>query len=280
MFPSKPTFTEKDLPDLKGKVYMVTGSSAGIGKELARILYAKNAKIWVAARSESKATKAIEEIKASAPSSAGELVFLPLDLADLTTIKPSVERFLAAESTLHVLFNNAGVMMPNDTAGMTAQGYELHLGVNNVGTFLLTALLTPLLVATAKKSPANTVRVVWVSSSGAEMFAEEGVAISEETLRDFATVKANRYGLSKAGNWLHAVEFAKRHRADGIVSIPLNPGNLRSELFRDSGVGLKFLARTVGYPVVNGAYTELFAGLSPDVTLDNSGEWGEYRLLC
>jgi len=280
MFPSKPTFTEKDLPDLKGKVYMVTGSSAGIGKELARILYAKNAKVWVAARSESKATKAIEEIKASAPSSAGELVFLPLDLADLTTIKPSVERFLAAESTLHVLFNNAGVMMPNDTAGMTAQGYELHLGVNNVGTFLLTALLTPLLVATAKKSPANTVRVVWVSSSGAEMFAEEGVAISEETLRDFATVKANRYGLSKAGNWLHAVEFAKRHRADGIVSIPLNPGNLRSELFRDSGVGLKFLARTVGYPVVNGAYTELFAGLSPDVTLDNSGEWGEYRLLC
>lgn len=82
-----------------------------------------------------------------------------MDLADLSTIKGSVQKFLEQEDKLHVLFNNAGVMNPAP-GSKTAQGYELQLGTNNIGTFLFTKLLTPTLAATAKAETPGTVRVV------------------------------------------------------------------------------------------------------------------------
>jgi retinol dehydrogenase-12 len=129
--PPKPNFTKKDLRDLYGKVYTVTGSNIGVGKEHARMLYEKNAKIYIAARSEEKAIKAIEDIKRASPTSTETLVFLYLDLSDLNKVKQSAESFLAQEGTLHVLFNNAGVMVsPSVPPAKSAQGYELGLGVN------------------------------------------------------------------------------------------------------------------------------------------------------
>lgn len=275
MFPPKPDFTENDLPNLHGKVYIVTGSTAGVGKELARILYLKNAKVYMAARTESKANKAIEEISKAAPTSKGSLIFLPLDLADLSTIKASVERFLATESKLHVLFNNAGVQSLDPLDVKTAQGYEINMGVNCVGTFLFTKLLTPLLIATAKLEPANTVRVVWVSSSGTEFTAVKNIGVDIDNL-DYKKKEEPalvRYGLSKAGNWCQGVEFAKRYAADGVISIPLNPGNLDSELYREQGKIFKLVTKLILYPSLQGAYTELFAGLSPKITLEKTGSW-------
>lgn len=245
-----------------------------MGKELARILYTKNAKVYIAARSEEKATQAIEDIKRAAPESRGALFFLRLDLADLTTIKPTVQKFLQQESKLHVLFNNAGVMKPDEGAA-SAQGYELQLGVNNVGTFLFTKLLTPILAATAKTERPGTVRVVWVSSSAAEapLSPKGGVVMDNlDYHKDMGWLA--KYAISKAGNYLHGSEFAKRHRADGIVSVSLNPGNLNSDLWRNqSNVTAKLLQWFVLHPVILGAYTELFAGLSDDVTMEKTGGW-------
>jgi len=147
----------------------VTGSNTGIGKEVAHILYSKNAKVYVAARSEEKAGRAIEAIKKAFPNSEGELVFLRLDLADLTTIKASAEEFLSKETKLHVLFNNAGIWAQLKGSPKTVQGHALEIGVNNIGPFMFTKLLTPLLIATARTEPSDTVRVVWVSSVGAEL---------------------------------------------------------------------------------------------------------------
>ncbi|RDW86026.1 hypothetical protein BP5796_04351 [Coleophoma crateriformis] len=274
IFPPKPKFTEKNLPDLQGKVYLITGSNTGVGKQLARLLYSKNAKVYIAARSELKAKQAIADIQKAAPTSTGALAFLHLDLGDLTTIKASVERFLAAESKLHVLFNNAGVMRTEKEITRTAQGYESHIGINNVGTFLFTKLLTPILVATAKSEAPNTVRVIWVSSSGTEFLAHKNVGVALDNL-DFHIEKApmERYSISKAGNWCHGVEFAKRYKSEGVISISLNPGNLSSDLFRDQGALFKIFVKLVQYPPINGAYTELFAGLSPRITLALSGSW-------
>ncbi|KAF4632434.1 hypothetical protein G7Y89_g5702 [Cudoniella acicularis] len=95
IFPPKPSFTEEDLPSLEGKVYIVTGSNTGVGKCLAQLLYSKNATVYIAARSRPKSEKAIEGIIAAHPRSSGKLVFLPLDLSDLTTIKASVTEFLS-----------------------------------------------------------------------------------------------------------------------------------------------------------------------------------------
>ncbi|KAH8178450.1 short chain dehydrogenase domain-containing protein [Sarocladium implicatum] len=274
LYPPKPAFTEEDLPDLSGKVYLVTGSNTGVGKELARMLYYKHGRVYVAARSEEKALQAIEDIKAAAPDSKGELVFLHLDLADLRTIKASANQFLSKESRLDVLFNNAGVMVP-DPSSRTAQGYEMQLGVNNVGTFMFTELLTPLIVDTAKTAPENSVRVIWVASSAADAPTAPTNGVDMDNL-DYSKDKSDmyKYMVSKGGNVLHSYEYSRRHASDGIVSVALNPGNLNSDLWRTQGwAASAFLKAVFLHPVKNGAYTELFAGLSPKVTMKHPGDW-------
>lgn len=251
---------------------------------MAQILYSKNANVYVAARSEDKANRAIADIKKTWPHSKGKLIFLHLDLADLSTIKPTVERFTSQESQLHVLFNNAGVQALKNTDGSikTAQGHELHLGVNVIGVFLFSKLLTPTLVATAKTEPPNTVRVVWVSSMGTEVIGEKSCGISLDYLKYWPSMSPlERYGLSKAGNWLHGAEYAKRYQADGVVSIPCNPGHLQTDLYREGGRLFKAALGVLAlFPPINGAYTEIFAGLSPAITMKESGEWGELFPHC
>ncbi|KAF7538961.1 hypothetical protein G7054_g2545 [Neopestalotiopsis clavispora] len=265
-FPPQPEFTEENIPALDGKVYLVTGSNTGIGKEVARLLYTKNAKVvYVAARSDTKAQQAIEDIKQSAPSSSGSLVFLHLDLSDLHHVKSAAESFVAQEQRLHGLFNNAG-LMGSEPLQKTAQGYEISLGVNCVGTFLFTKLLTPVLAATASVSLPNTLR------------AHEGVGLATNNLDYHEPVVATtRYGLSKAGVWALGVEYGRRHgpgTRDGVVSVPINPGNIRSELQRDQSWLFKFLTGFLLHPTINGAWTELYAAFSPEVAaVDFSENW-------
>lgn len=217
-FPPKPDFTEKDIPDLSGKVCLVTGANTGVGREVARILYSKNATVWVASRSEEKGRNAIDGIKKEHADSQGALKFLKLDLADLTTISASADEFLAAEERLDVLFNNAGVMTPPE-GSKTKQGYELQLGTNCLGHFLFTKKLTPLLQSTAKTAPKDSVRVIWVSSSAADGLSPKG-GVDMDNL-DYKKPQniLHKYGVSKAGNFYHNTEFAKRFKDDGIVSV-------------------------------------------------------------
>ncbi len=234
--------------------------------------------VYVVARSETKALQAISDIKSSAPSSSGSLVFLQLDLSDLRSVRDAAENFLAQEQRLHTLFNNAG-LMGSEPLQNTAQGYEISLGVNCVGTFLFTRLLTPVLAATAKSSLPNTVRVIWLSSFACELRAHEGVGLSTDNL-DYhdPVIATTRYGLSKAGVWALGVEYGRRHGPgkDGIISVPIEPGNVRSELQRDQSFMFKLLTGWLLYPTINGAYTELYAAFSPDVaTATLSENWGE-----
>lgn len=283
-FPPKPTFTDMDIPsDLAGKVYMVTGANCGMGKELARVLYSKNAKVYMACRSEEKGSKAIADIKKTTPKSKGILVFLQLDLADLTKVKTAAQSFLAQESSLHVLFNNAGVMVGSQNPPLkTVQGYELALGVNCVGTFLFTKLLSPLITATARSEPADTVRVVWLSSFGLGQYAPEDRGIDMENLDYHIPVPhVDRYGISKCGDWLLGVEYARRYKAEGIVSVPINPGNVRTLLARDQSWLLQLIASAIVYPIINGVYTQLFAAFSPEITTkkaDWTTNWSKLAL--
>ncbi|KAH6890685.1 hypothetical protein B0T10DRAFT_439864 [Thelonectria olida] len=276
-FPGSPKFTEKDIPNLTGKVCIVTGSNTGVGKETARMLYSKNANVYLAARSEEKTRQAIESIKASAPAdSKGHLSFLRLDLADLSTIKSSAQEFLAKERELHLLINNAGVGYP-EQGSKTKQGYELQLGVNCVGPFLFTKLLTPILASTAKQSPPDSVRVVWVSSSASEGISPKGFMDNLDYHNDKSSF--HKYCISKIGNYFQATEFALRHKKDGVVSIAMNPGNLDSDFWRTQGSIMSFvLRRTVLHPPVYGAYTEIYSAFSPDITMAKTGSfvapWG------
>ncbi|KAI0834864.1 short-chain dehydrogenase [Hypoxylon sp. FL0890] len=273
IFPGKPTYTEKDIPDLAGKVYLVTGANTGVGREVAQILFSKNAVVWAAARNEEKGRNAIQSIREAHPESTGRLEFLHLDLSDLTTIKKSAETFLSKEKKLHVLFNNAGVMMPPQ-GSKSPQGYELQIATNNLGPFLFTKLLTPTLAETAKVSPEGSVRVIWVSSSAAETIIPVKGGIDLGNLDYKKDIfYAYKYGVSKVGNYYHSTEYARRHRKDGIVSLSLNPGNLKTDLDRYCNAFEMIFRKLTVYPAVNGAYTELFAGLSNEVTLEKSGGW-------
>ena len=289
----KPQFTEANVPDLSNKVskpdlaaiaiadwrltpiqvIVVTGSNTGVGKEIAQIVYAKNARVHLMARSEEKTKKAMESIKSAAPDSTGSLNFIHLDLADLTSIRSSAQEFLKKETQLHILFNNAGVAFPEKGA-KTAQGYELQLGVNDLGTFALTQLLTSTLVSTAKSSPAGSTRVVWASSSAGESVPVKTFADNFRRPDDLPS--HTQYFMSKLGNYLHAAEFAAQHKSENLVSVSLNPGNLDSELWRTQGPFVSWmLRRLVLYPPVYGAYTNLFAAFSPEVTLERSGSYSE-----
>ncbi|KAI1325341.1 putative estradiol 17 beta-dehydrogenase [Xylariaceae sp. FL0255] len=268
-FPPKPSFTEKNVPDLSGKVCLVTGANTGIGKETAYTLYAKHAKVYIAARSETKAREAIRHIKQLVPDSTGSLVFLHLDLADLANVKTAAETFLSSEDKLHTLFNNAGVFVsPAQPPPVTAQGHELALGVNCVGTFLFTQLLTPALqAASASSNDAKSVRVIWLSSYTLELRAHKDYGLRTDNL-DYHSpiVNTERYGLSKCGVWCLGVEYARRYGGgdNGIVSVIINPGNLTTELQRDQGFIIRLITFLVGYPAPYGASTELFAAFSPE----------------
>ncbi|KAI0884829.1 NAD(P)-binding protein [Annulohypoxylon maeteangense] len=255
---------------------IVTGSNTGVGKEIAQVLYSKNARVYMMGRSEERMKNAIQSIKKAVPQSAGDLTYIHLDLADLETIKPSVEKFLAKEQKLDVLFNNAGVAFP-EKGSRTKQGYELQLGVNCIGVFALTKLLTPTLVSTAKTSQPNSVRVVWVSSSAAQAANAKG--FMNQVYNNHKGSLFDQYSTSKLGNFLQSTEFAGRHKKDGIVSTSLNPGNLDSDLWRTQGpITTWFLKTMLLYPSIYGAYTCLFSGFSPQVSLEKSGShiapWG------
>ncbi|GAW12476.1 hypothetical protein ANO14919_018460 [Xylariales sp. No.14919] len=275
--PSKPRFVENDVPDLKGKVTIVTGSNTGLGKEIAQVLYSKNAKVYMLTRSEEKTQKAIESIKAAVPDSSGELTYLHLDLADLPSIKATVEEFRRRESQLHLLFNNAGVAFPQSGA-KTKQGYALEIGVNCLGPFALTKLLAPTIVSTAKAAPPNSVRIIWVSSNASEGFSPKNYVHNVEHAENLTAV--GKYFSSKLGNFLHGAEFANRYKADGVVSVSLNPGALDSDLWREQfSLVQSFLRATLLHPPIYGAYTCLFAAFSPEITLEKSGTyvapWGQ-----
>ncbi|MCJ1282869.1 hypothetical protein MMC26_002195 [Xylographa opegraphella] len=271
IFPPPAKLTEKNLDDQTGKVFVVTGASTGVGEQLATILYGHNARVYIAARSEENGSKAIKRIEARHPTSKGKLTFIHLDLGDLTTIRKSAETFLSKEERLDVLWLNAGVMVP-PKGSKTAQGYELQLGTNCIGHFMFANLLRPILAKTAASSPPNSVRVVWVSSSAVNFAPKNAIDFSNMDYKK-DEMAWTKYGRSKAGNVIHSTEFARRAKDEGIISLSLNPGNLASDLQRHVPWWQMALIKATLYPAIQGAYTELYAGLSPDITMDHTGGW-------
>jgi NAD(P)-dependent dehydrogenase (short-subunit alcohol dehydrogenase family) len=277
LYPPGPTLTERTLPSQKGKVFIVTGGASGIGRELVTILFQAGGKIYIAGRSETNAQQCIEDIRSSVKivSSAGQLEYLPLDLSDLGSIRFSAEAFKSKESKLDILWNNAGVSSP-PIGSVSKQGHELQIGTNCLGPFLFTQLLLPLLQAAAQGSPQGSVRVIWTSSLMVELSAPKGGIIMAD-LASPPSDKTKNYVASKTGNWFLASELARKVGPQGILSMTQNPGNLSTNILRHA----KWM-RLVSFPLLYhakmGAYTELWAGLSSELTVEMNGgyviPWG------
>ncbi|KAK4503221.1 hypothetical protein PRZ48_006649 [Zasmidium cellare] len=277
-FPPTPSLTEDNLPSQSGKVFLVTGGTSGVGYELCSILYNAGGKVYLAGRSKASTEAAIEKIKASNSSngSAGKLVPFAVSLENLSSIKPAVEEFLANESRLDVLFNNAGVSNPPKNS-KTAQGHELQMGVNCLGSYLLTQLLLPILHKTAASAPSGSVRVVWTSSITVDLGPSPPPHISEMTTP--SSNQQTNYSISKYGNWFLADGLSKQ---DGsILSVSQNPGNLKSKLTRHMPSIVPILAGPLLYPPKYGAYTNLWCGVSDELGLEDNGKyalpWGRFH---
>ncbi|KAG8916336.1 hypothetical protein FRC03_001026 [Tulasnella sp. 419] len=272
VFPPASKFNPgRDIPDLTGRIMIVTGGNTGIGKETVKALLGKNAKVYMASRSKSKAEEAIKELKSL---TGKEAHFLELDLASLDAVTKAANEFKRRESQLHVLFNSGGVMVP-PIEQLTADGYDLQFGTNVLGHAHFTLLLLPELIEGAKTSPDGKARVINTSSSAAYFVGGEGVRY--ETLKD-GPERRNMgpnglYSQSKFANALFSNELAKRYADQGIVSNAVNPGDIKSDLQRNlSSITRRILDYTFLYPTPMGALTQLWAGVSPE-TKDLNGQF-------
>jgi len=258
-WPPAPSWSTDQIPDMSGKVVLITGANAGLGKETARVLLEKNAKVYVAARNADKAQQTLQELKEQ---TGREAHLLMLDLANLGKIKVAAEEFMSKETELHVLFNNAGLMAPPIDM-VTDDGYDMQWGVHVLGHFYFTQLLLPILSSTAKDKPKGTVRVV-NSSSVAHLFGK----LNFDSFKDGPARRKIRpeelYAQSKMGNVVYATEFSRRYRKTGIVTTAIHPGIIKSEINRHTPALVTRIQDALFTKDVKlGALTQLYAGAAP-----------------
>ncbi|MBY8874265.1 SDR family oxidoreductase [Micromonospora sp. PLK6-60] len=211
--------TVSPLPDLTGRLALVTGASGGLGLGLATRLAAAGAEVLLAVRDPAKGAAALGRLRREAPGAAASL--RTLDLAALTSVATLAEELIADGRPIDILINNAGVMAPT-TRHTTADGFELQFGTNHLGHVALTVRLLPLLRA-------GHARVTTVTSSAARQARFDWTDPQSE--RSYSPVRA--YGRSKLANLLFALELDRRSRDAGwgIVSNAAHPGTTLTGLY-------------------------------------------------
>lgn len=207
------------VPDLAGKLVVITGSNSGLGFGLARRLSAAGADVVMAIRNRAKGEAAIDQIRATVPDA--KLTIKPLDLSSLASVTTLGEQLNSESRPIDILINNAGVMTPpqRDT---TADGFELQFGSNHLGHFALTAHLLPLLRA------AEHPRVVSLSS----LAARQGRIHFDDPQFEKSYTPMQAYGQSKLAVLMFARELDRRSREAGwgIVSNAAHPGLTKTNL--------------------------------------------------
>ncbi|KAH7006855.1 retinol dehydrogenase [Ilyonectria destructans] len=216
---------DRDIPDLSGKVILVTGGNNGLGKEsILQLAKHDPANIFMGARSETRAREAIGDIKKIVPNA--KIQFLPLDLSSFDSVRDAANQVLASSERLDILMNNAGIMAT--PADVTKEGYEIQFGTNHMGHALLTKLLLPLLERTAARSDGD-VRIINLSSSSADNQApKEGLVLSDVKSPMLSMGTWARYGQSKIANVYFTQQLAKRYPK--IRSVAIHPGIVNTNL--------------------------------------------------
>ena len=240
------------MSDADERTFLVTGGNTGIGRATALGLAQRGGRVYIACRSVSKGEAAAAAIRDSTGNSS--VWVLPLDLADLDSVRSCASDFLARGEPLHVLVNNAGL---GGARGVTRQGFELMFGVNHLGHFLLTNLLLGLLTDSA---PA---RVVNVSSDA--HYAAKGIDFDALRRPARGVTGMHEYSVSKLCNVLFTQELARRTAGAGITSYALHPGVVASDIWRRVPWPVRPIMTRRMLSVTEGAQTSLYCATSPDV---------------
>jgi len=204
--------------NLSGKRILVTGVSAGLGVETARTLAAHGAQVVGAARDLNKAKTATEPVRAQAANGGG-LELVELDLASLASVRACADALNADGRPFDLIIANAGVMAC--PKGQTSDGFETQFGTNHLGHFVLVNRIASLL------KPGS--RLVNLSSAG-HRFSD--VDLEDPNFEHTPYAEFVAYGRSKTANILFAVEFDRRHKANGVRAAAVHPGGIQTELGR------------------------------------------------
>ncbi|WBW74779.1 short chain dehydrogenase [Schizosaccharomyces osmophilus] len=266
-----PEWSFQDIPNLHGKVAVVTGSSSGIGYVTALQLAIKGAKVYLAGRNEEKYITAIKNIQEECKDA--DVVFLHMDLLDFESVYQAAEVFLAKETKLDLLINNAGMMFGKYQ--LTKDGYERQIQTNYLSPYLFTYLLIPALRRAAEQSKPGDVRIVNVSSMGYMFAPYSGIYFPDINLPHVLGGEQTRYGQTKYANILHALALADRLEKYGIYSVSLHPGIVRTNIFQNAQGFIQGSLHKIFqlYPFnlavldpILGSYTTLYAATNPIIS--------------
>lgn len=245
-------WTLADVPDLTGTRAVVTGVTAGLGTVTARELARAGAEVVLVARSADRLAATRAELEADVPAATFHSVIA--DLADLSSVRRGATG-ISALGPLNLLVNNAGVMaLPY---ARTVDGFEMQLGTNHLGPFLLTGLLLPQLVASGDG------RVVAVASQAHRLARRPPLDDPRSTTGRYSRWGA--YGGSKLANLLFTFELDRRCRAAGlpVKALAAHPGYSSTELVgKTGGVAGQIMAaatKLLGQPAHLGALATLMA---------------------
>lgn len=244
------------------KLALITGATSGMGFATAVEMAKKDYAVVILGRNIEKGLKAAELAKKESGSE--YITFSPCDLASLDSIRNFLNEFIKNHDKLDVLINNAGVLTFKREE--TKDGFEMQIGVNHLGHFLLTNSLLDLILKSEEG------RIVNVSSGGHKWgkFNEE-----DPHLKNSYNVFKG-YGQSKLANILFTKELALRLKDTNIIVNTLHPGAVATNLGvnRKTGFGKKIYKMLTPFfqTPTEGAATSIFLATSPDIK-SVSGEY-------
>lgn len=251
-------FNLSALPSQKGRIAVVTGSNTGLGFETAKALASKGATVILACRNMQKATAAKEAILKAVPKS--EIDTIQLDLSKLSSVRQFAKDFQAKYQQLDLLINNAGVMMP--PYSKTEDGFELQMGANHLGHFLLTGLLLDTILSTPNS------RIVALSS----IAHKRGEIQFDDLQWEKNYKKMPAYAQSKLANLMFALELNRRlesKEGHSCIAVAAHPGVSNTELARHFPKLLVWVMMPLFSFMIHapekGALPTLMAALDPSV---------------
>lgn len=252
-----------DIPDLSGRVAVVTGGNGGLGLATSRELADHGARVVIGARNLEKAESARQTIESEVPGASVEI--RSLDLSSLASVAAFAREVQAVHPTIHLLLNNAGLMAVPE--GRTVDGFEIQFGTNHLGHFALTLWLLPALVAAA--AGGTEARVVCTTSLGRTTAGKFDLA--DLQLRGHYN-PWTAYGISKRANLEFALELDRRLAGRGVRGFAADPGFSKTDLQKTAGRSMKslqhrfwdVLVRTTGQSARMGALPQLRAATDPE----------------
>lgn len=260
-------WTAEDMPNLAGKVAVVTGANRGIGYATARTLARKEATVILACRNKDKGEAAAREI--GQEYARAKAVFMQLDLADLAAVRRFAGEYASRYDRLDILVNNAAIMRTPFVK--TPDGFELQFATNHLAHFALTGLLLDHILRTP------LARVVTVSSWGHHF----GVIDFENLNGEQDYDPGGAYAHSKLANILFAYELQRRFEGAGVdaIAAAVHPGATATNL-PVRWPWVRIVTPLIGQSPEMGALPTLYAATAPDVQGGDyygPGDWGGLR---